>query len=143
MILLLQILGIVLILLALLHVIFPRYFRWKEELAGLSLINREIMGVHTFFIALTVVLMGLLLVSSAELLTTTLLGRRICAGMALFWGLRLICQLLRTTLISGSVAKLTSGDFGLISTLSSSFVTSGVVFLVCGIFSKNGHFYDG
>ncbi len=92
MILLLQILGIVLILLALLHVIFPRYFRWKEELAGLSLINREIMGVHTFFIALTVVLMGLLLVSSAELLTTTLLGRRICAGMALFWGLRLICQ---------------------------------------------------
>jgi len=33
---------------------------------------------------------------------------------------------LRTTLISGCVSKLTSGDFGRISTLSSSFVTSGV-----------------
>ena len=32
---------------------------------------------------------------------------------------------LRTTLISGCVSKLTSGDFGRISTLSSSFVTSG------------------
>ena len=89
---LLQTLGIVLILLALVHVIVPRYFHWKEELAGLSLINREIMGVHTFFIAVTVFLMGILLVSSAELLTTTLLGRRICGGMAFFWGLRLVCQ---------------------------------------------------
>ena len=32
---------------------------------------------------------------------------------------------LRTTLISGCVSKLTSGDFGRISTLSSGFVTSG------------------
>jgi hypothetical protein len=87
-----KILGVILMLLAFLHVIFPRYFRWKEALAGLSLINREIMGVHTFFVALTIFLMGLLLVSSAELLTTTLLGRRISAGLALFWGLRLLCQ---------------------------------------------------
>jgi Na+/glutamate symporter len=89
---LLQTLGIVLILLALVHVIFPRYFHWREELAGLSLINREIMQVHTFFIALMVLLMGLLLVSSAELLTTTVLGRRVSGGMAFFWGVRLVCQ---------------------------------------------------
>jgi hypothetical protein len=88
----LKILGVILILLAFLHLIFPRYFRWKEELAGLSLINREIMGVHTFFVALTVFLMGLLLVSSAGLLITTPLGRRVCAGLALFWGFRLLCQ---------------------------------------------------
>ena len=37
---------------------------------------------------------------------------------------------MRTTLISGCVSKLTSGDFGRISTLSSSFVTSGVVLCV-------------
>lgn len=92
MILLLQILGIVLILLALLHLIFPRYFRWKEELAGLSLINREIMMVHTFFIALTVLLMGLLLLTSADLLTATVLGRRLSGGLAFFWGVRLLCQ---------------------------------------------------
>jgi hypothetical protein len=93
MIFVLKILGVFLMLLAFLHVIFPRYFRWKEELAELSLINREIMGVHTFFVALTVLLMGLLLVSSAELLTTTLLGRRVSAGLSLFWGLRLLCQI--------------------------------------------------
>ena len=88
----LKILGVLLVFLAVLHLIFPRYFRWKEELAGLSLINREIMGVHTFFIALTVLLMGLLLISSAELLTTTVLGRRVSGGLALFWGCRLLCQ---------------------------------------------------
>ena len=38
--------------------------------------------------------------------------------------------LLRATLISGGVSKLTSGDFPRISTLSSSFMTSGVV--LCG-----------
>ena len=91
---LLQILGIILILLALIHVIFPRYFHWKEELAGLSLINREIMAVHTFFIAVTVFLMGILMVSSPGLLVTTPLGRRICGGLAFFWGLRLVCQFL-------------------------------------------------
>ena len=92
MIFIFKMLGVILMLLAFLHIIFPRYFRWKEELAGLSLINREIMGVHTFFVALTVFLMGLLMVSSAALLTTTILGRRVCAGLALFWGLRLLCQ---------------------------------------------------
>ena len=92
MILTLRILGFILILLAFLHLIFPSYFCWKEELQKLNRINREIMEVHTFFIALTVFLMGLLLISSAELLATSALGRRILAGMAFFWGLRLLCQ---------------------------------------------------
>lgn len=92
MILFLQILGFILILLALIHAVFPKYFRWEEELKDLSLINREIMVAHTFFIALTVLLMGLLLLTSAELLTTTALGRRISGGMAFFWGIRLLGQ---------------------------------------------------
>ena len=44
--------GFILIMLALVHVIFPRYFDWKNDLSTLSLINRQMMYVHTFFIAL-------------------------------------------------------------------------------------------
>lgn len=89
---LLEITGYLLIGLALLHTFFPRYFRWREETASLGLLTRQILHVHTFFIALTVFLMGLLCVSSAEDLINTPLGRRICLGMAVFWGIRLVIQ---------------------------------------------------
>lgn len=89
----LQIIGVLLMLLALLHVGFPRYFGWKEQLASLSLINRQMMQVHTFFIALVVFMIGLLSCWQAEALQTNPLGRFICSGLAFFWGLRLFFQL--------------------------------------------------
>lgn len=89
---LLEITGSLLMGLALLHAVFPRYFRWKEETAGLSLLTRQILHVHTFFIALTVFLMGLLCVTSAADLMQTPLGRRISLGLAVFWGFRLVIQ---------------------------------------------------
>ncbi len=88
----LKVIGALLILLALMHVVFPKRFHWKEELARLSLINREIMVVHTFFIALMVLLMGLLCLTSSTELTGTSLGRRICVGMGVFWLARLLIQ---------------------------------------------------
>lgn len=87
-----KIAGILMILLALIHIIFPRYFRWKEELASLSLINRQLMYVHTFFVALTVLLMGLGCIVLAEDLITTGTGRTLSTGLALFWGIRLLFQ---------------------------------------------------
>ncbi|MEO1481695.1 MAG: hypothetical protein AAFU77_06280 [Myxococcota bacterium] len=66
--LIIQCLGFAMIALALMHVIFPRYFEWAEELPRLSLINRQMMQVHAAFIALTVFLMGLLAVTSSEML---------------------------------------------------------------------------
>ena len=89
---LISILGGILILLALVHIIFPRYFSWKEDFAQVSLINRQVMEVHTFFVALTVALMGILCVTSADMLLESPLGRRICMGMAIFWAARLITQ---------------------------------------------------
>lgn len=88
-----KIIGSLLILLSLVHIIFPRYFRWKEELTSLSLINAQMMKVHTFFIALTVFLMGLLCFTSAKELYGTDLGRKICLGMGCFWLIRLFFQL--------------------------------------------------
>lgn len=88
----LNIIGILLIALALIHTIFPKYFNWKQELASLSLINRQVMQVHTFFIAFAVLLMGLLCLFSAEDLTATPFGRKIALGFGVFWFFRLMIQ---------------------------------------------------
>ena len=88
-----KIIGSTLIVLALVHTIFPKYFRWEEELKPLSLINRQMMKVHTFFIAFFVLLVGVLCVTSAEELTNTALGKRISLGLGIFWTLRLYFQL--------------------------------------------------
>jgi hypothetical protein len=87
-----KIIGILLIALSFIHVIFPRYFNWSKELASLSLINRQMMYVHTFFIAFVVFLIGILcLTSSAELLSTSL-GKKVALGIGVFWLIRLFIQ---------------------------------------------------
>jgi len=78
--------------LALVHLIFPKYFNWKEELKSLSLINKQMMTIHTFFIALVVFLMGLLCLTSATELIETRLGKTISLGLGIFWSFRLIIQ---------------------------------------------------
>lgn len=87
-----KIIGILFIILAMIHLPFPRYFKWNIELKGLSLINRQMMQSHTFFIALTVFLMGILCLTSAGELIHTSFGRKITFGMGVFWTFRLIFQ---------------------------------------------------
>lgn len=79
-------------ILASLHFYFPKYFSWKQELGKISLINRQIMYVHSFFIAFAVFLIGLLAFTSAGELVQTALGKRISFGIGIFWGTRLIIQ---------------------------------------------------
>ncbi len=87
-----KIAGIIQIILGLVHITFPKKFNWKSELSGLSLINRQMMVVHTFFIALTVFLFGVLnLFYSAELALEPF-GRVISLGIAFFWIVRLFFQ---------------------------------------------------
>ena len=87
-----QIIGLLLILLALVHVVFPRYFDWKNELRPLSLINRQMMTIHTLFVALVVLLMGLLCVTDTRALIETSLGKKISLGFGIFWLVRLFVQ---------------------------------------------------
>ncbi|AXT19333.1 hypothetical protein D7030_13050 [Flavobacteriaceae bacterium AU392] len=89
----LHIIGITLMLLALIHIAFPKYFNWQKELRTLSLINRQMMQIHTFFIALSVLLMGLLFVTSTNDLIEKNIGKRIILGLACFWSIRLFMQL--------------------------------------------------
>ena len=88
----LKIIGFLLTVLALVHVVFPRYFDWEKDLKPLSLVNREMMYVHTFFVALAVFLSGLLCFTSPAELVQTVLGKRICLGLGIFWGIRLVIQ---------------------------------------------------
>lgn len=89
----LKLIGIILIVLALVHIVFPKYFNWTNELKQISLINRQMMYIHTFFIALVLILMGLLCLTSADELIHTKLGHRISLGLGIFWIARLLIQL--------------------------------------------------
>jgi hypothetical protein len=86
------IIGIILIPLSIIHVLFPKYFNWTKELSALSLINKQMIYVHTFFIALTILMMGILCLTSAQELTETNFGKKISLGLGIFWGLRLFIQ---------------------------------------------------
>ena len=98
-----KIAGLLLIVLAIIHSIFPKYFNWKQELNSLSIINRQLMYVHSFFIAFVVLLMGVLCLTSTNELIATSLGKRISLGLGMFWTARFIIQ------FSGYSAKIWKG----------------------------------
>jgi len=87
-----KIIGVILIGLSLIHLIFPSYFNWKEELKRLSLVNKQMMEIHTFFIAVVVFLMGVLCLHSPDQLVQTKLGKTISLGLGIFWLIRLFAQ---------------------------------------------------
>jgi hypothetical protein len=88
----LKIIGSLLVILAVIHAGFPRYFKWNSELGTLSLVNRQMMMVHTLFIAIVILLNGLLCLSSSADLVNTGFGRKLSFGIGLFWTTRLIIQ---------------------------------------------------
>lgn len=87
-----KIIGVLLLFLALVHIIFPKYFNWENELQSLSLINKQMMIVHTFFIGLMVFLMGLLCLTASYDLISTQLGKKISLGLGIFWLARFFIQ---------------------------------------------------
>jgi hypothetical protein len=87
-----NIIGIILIGLAMVHAIFPRYFNWARELSSLSLVNRQMMYIHTFFIAMVVFFIGLLCLTSSKDLIETAFGKKIALALGIFWTTRLVLQ---------------------------------------------------
>jgi hypothetical protein len=80
-------------LLGLSHAFMSRHFGWAKELAGISLLTRQIFYVHTFFIALGVILGGAItLLYPVELLRPAPLNLALLASMAFFWLCRLLAQ---------------------------------------------------
>ena len=87
-----KIIGGLFILLAILHMFFPKYFNWENELSALSLMNRQMIRVHLFFIGFGLFLVGLLCLTSSDGLLNTSFGRRVSLGLGIFWAVRLYAQ---------------------------------------------------
>ncbi len=89
----LNIIGTVLIILVSMHLFFPKRFNWKTELNHLSLLNRQMIQVHTFFIALLLLMIGILCIFYSYELIRSEFGKVIAGGLSIFWFIRLIFQL--------------------------------------------------
>jgi hypothetical protein len=89
----LQFVGVLLLLLAVAHAFFNRYFGWSKELAGVSLFTRRVFFVHAIFVALGVALAGAgSLLYARVLLQPDPLSRAILAALVAFWFCRLLAQ---------------------------------------------------
>jgi hypothetical protein len=91
--LLLRIAGAGLILLALLHIPIGKQLRWKEDCKQLTPVNESVFFVHTLFICIVLVMMGLpCLIQPSIFLTPTPAGGWLTWSFAGFWFIRLYCQ---------------------------------------------------
>ncbi len=89
-----KIAGILLMILGPAHLYFYKYFDWEEESRKMSPLNGQIFLVHSFFISLVVLMMGILLFFyTRTLLMPSALGRLVLLGLLIFWSSRLIIQL--------------------------------------------------
>jgi hypothetical protein len=89
----LRIVGLLLLALVAINVYVPRRFNWREELASLSLLNRQIFRVHAAFICIILTMFAALaLCYTKNLLEPTPLARAVLAALATFWLLRLLTQ---------------------------------------------------
>ena len=89
----LRIVGLMMAGLAVLNLFVPKRFHWQEEMARLSLLNRQIFQAHSLFLILTLgLLAALLLACGRDLLEPTRLARAILIGLTIFWGARMLMQ---------------------------------------------------
>ena len=89
----LHIAGGGLILLALLHIPISRHLNWREDMARLTPINASIFYVHSFFICVLLVMMGLPCVwDPMVFLEESRAAKWVTWSFASFWALRLYFQ---------------------------------------------------
>jgi hypothetical protein len=85
--------GLLMALLVVVNLLVPARLGWRDEFARLSLVNRQIVQVHSLFIVLIVALFaGLLLTAADALLEPTRLSRIVLAGLTIFWATRMLVQ---------------------------------------------------
>ena len=90
---LLRIAGAGLILLAILHIPIGRHLKWREDAARLTAVNASIFHVHTFFICVVLVMMGLpCLFDPMAFLEKSRSAAWLAWSFAAFWGIRLYFQ---------------------------------------------------
>lgn len=92
---LLRLAGLSLIALSLAHFVLPKLLKWPEDLAKLTTINRQIFYVHTAFIVVGILLLGLVCLVIPEVLLAKSQLALVGSGcFFLCWLSRLVCQFL-------------------------------------------------
>lgn len=74
------------------HTMFWRLFRWKEDLASLRRINREVMQVLNLCLTFVFLVMAYVSFFHTSELIQTSLGKTLLIAFSLFWFLRMIEQ---------------------------------------------------
>ena len=88
-----RVIGVVMAGLVVVNVCVPKRFHWREEMARLSLLNRQIFQAHAVFLVLTLALISTLLLTCGDALPEpTRLSRAILIGLTIFWTLRMVMQ---------------------------------------------------
>ena len=71
----------------------PFRLNWKEELACLSPLHRQMYWVYGGYVVLSIVAFGVIsLLNADDLAAGSLLARSFCGYVAVFWGVRLCLQ---------------------------------------------------
>lgn len=80
--------------LAVLSLFLPRILDWKSEMDRMSRLVRDVFEIHSWFIALTLVIWGVLTWRFAPEMAhaPTALTRWLCAAIGIFWGIRSVLQ---------------------------------------------------
>lgn len=86
--------GVVQLVIASANIVLPGKLRYRENIAKLSPIIRQVFIVHAVYIALVLVFFGVLcLLFAGELADASALGRFLSGFLAVFWLLRVAIQL--------------------------------------------------
>src|SRR5262245_54049140 len=102
--------GTAMLVLAALYPIYPRRFRWAEQLRRVEPLTRQVFWVHIGFIILLLLLQGVLLTGFPQLVVAPNgAATALLAGMFAFWLYRLVAQLFLydSALLPGPPAHLT------------------------------------
>jgi len=78
---------------AIYHLMFWKLFRWKEDLASLSIINRAVMQILNLCLTFVFLIFAYISIFHAAELLTTRIGKVLLLLIAMFWFLRAIEQI--------------------------------------------------
>ena len=78
---------------AVFHLAFWRLFDWRGQLGRLSGVNRAVMQVLNVRLIYVFALFAVLQIAYAEAITSSPLGFALQAGIALFWAMRAVEQI--------------------------------------------------
>ncbi len=85
--------GIYHVAFAIFHLMFWKLFRWKEDLASLSVINRAVMQILNLCMTFVFLIFAYISIFHAAELLTTKIGKALLLLIAVFWFLRAIEQI--------------------------------------------------